>query len=92
MATFHIGFKLGNEVQARAIHPIRDNPPLLESEIAEHPLEISNEIWDLIELELKGQGLSNEHVDRDSVVVIIDTDDDKEIYVPKDIILKCFDR
>ena len=91
MALFHIRFKLRNEVQVRAIHPVRDNPPLLESEIYEHPLEISNEIWDFIELELKGQGLSNERVDRDSVVVIIDTDDDKEINIPKDTILKCFD-
>ena len=90
MATLHISFRITGEEEVRKIHPTRNNPPLLSSEIDEHPHTLSNEIWDMIEDELKGLRLTYKLVDRNSVSVSIDTDDNQTLDVPSEVILQCF--
>jgi len=92
MATLHILFQFENENEWHSVHPTRDCPLLKGNEAVENPFTLSNEIWDCIEAELKRKHLSHKRVDRDSVIVEIDTDDGKHIVVPKDVVLKCFDQ
>lgn len=86
MAILHIEFRIIGEDKPTVIHPEHALSPLLGRDIEEHPYELSNEIWGCI-----GKVLGNKRAVKDSVLVTIDTDDNKHIDVPKEVILKCFE-
>ena len=86
MAILHIQYRITGEDKPNVIHPEHAISPLLERDIEEHPYELSNEIWGCI-----GKVLGNKRAVKDSVLVTIDTDDNKHIDVPKEVILKCFE-
>ena len=44
----------------------------------------------MIETELKSKRLTNRRVDKNSITVVIDTDDNQTINVPREVILCCF--
>ena len=90
MATIHISFRLLQDDKPHVIHPVRTYPPLFSTEIDEHQYTLSNEIWGMIATELKSERLSNRRVDKNSITVVIDTDDNQTINVPREVILCCF--
>lgn len=91
MATLHITFDISGKAQSCKANSTRETSLLLKNEVTEHPDKLSVEIWDSIVNTLKMIGNVNQSVNKDSVAVSIDTDDNKHIDVPKEVILKCFE-
>ena len=91
MATFHISYKFVNESTTHVITPKRTSPRLNQDEPIEHSTTLSNEIWELIDDDVKRQRCNNKRVDRNSICVTIDTDDGANITISQKEINECFD-